>query len=77
MTIKNEEEIDCWCGYKAIYHHTSTANRKDGKITVWYKCSDKHMTPLDVNYRSVTKEPIKKKKEKKDGKAKKTEVPTQ
>lgn len=76
--MKEEKEIDCWCGFKANYHHTSSANRKDGKITVWYKCSDKHMTPIDVNYKSSVKEtPKKKKKEKRDGKTKEAEMPTQ
>jgi len=72
-----EEEIDCWCGFKSKYHHFSRFSRKDGKLTIWYKCNDSHRTPVDINYKSTVKEkPIKVKKEKKYGKTKETEVPT-
>jgi hypothetical protein len=76
--IKIESEIDCWCGFKAHFHHTSGIQRKDGKLTVWYKCRSSHATSIDVNYKStIPKESIKKKKEKKkDGKEKETKVST-
>jgi hypothetical protein len=76
-SLNIDDEIDCWCGFKALFHHSSRSCREDGKITVWYKCSNNHKTSVDINYKSTVKEPVKKKKkEKKDGKTKKTEVPT-
>jgi hypothetical protein len=75
--VSIESEIDCWCGFKAQFHHTSGSQRKDGKLTAWYKCRSSHATPIDVNYKSSVKEEVKKKKEKKkNGKEKKTKVPT-
>ena len=77
--VKIESEIECWCGFSASLHHTSGTIRKDGKISVWYKCRNNHMTALDLNYNSSNiKEPKKneKKVKKKDGKKKSSEVPT-
>jgi len=75
-SIDVDGETICWCGFKSLFHHISSANRKDGKITVWYKCSDGHRTFIDVNYKAIKQKPSKK-KEKKNAKTKETEVPTQ
>lgn len=76
-SVNIEEETICWCGLTSRFHHISSANRRDGKITVWYKCSDKHRTFMDVNYKAIKQKSPKKKKEKKNAKTKEAEMPTQ
>ena len=61
-----EPEIDCWCGFKSIFHHTSRFSRRDGKITIWYKCRNSHMSSVDVPYKAgFVEKPKKTKKVKK------------
>ena len=50
--IDIDDNIQCWCGFKSSFHHSSTSRRKDGKITMWYKCRNNHITPIDVNYKN-------------------------
>ena len=65
----------CWCGEIAPYHHVSGCGRKDGKITVWYKCQNSHGYNVDMNYKSISKPMETKTKVKKEKKVKKDEVP--
>jgi len=58
-------EVICWCGDVAPYHHVSGGLRRDGKITVWYKCPKGHKYNVDMNYKSIPKPMETKKKEKK------------
>ena len=76
--IDIDDNIQCWCGFKSSFHHSSTSRRKDGKITMWYKCRNNHITPIDVNYKNPIQIVKKKtKKEKKNGIKSKKEMPTQ
>ena len=56
-------EIICYCGETAEYHHTTDGRRRDGKITIWYKCPNDHRCSLDVVYKSSIK-PIENRKQK-------------
>jgi len=65
-----KDEVRCWCGGIGYFHHIAHTSRKDGKITVIYKCLSGHRIFEEIN------DPIKRIQKEKKSKRKQREVKT-